>query len=99
MLGSMLVGGLMGGPVGLAMSVGSAVVQHVAGIDLDQIGHDALVGLGLLEDDAPVAVVEAAPAPALVMHAGSATAAEADVGVRNVAFAAYGQVLNRVGHV
>jgi hypothetical protein len=49
-MGSMIVGGLIGGPVGVAVSAVSAVVQHVTGISLDSLAHEAMVAMGLLDD-------------------------------------------------
>ena len=74
--GSMLVGGLLGGPIGAAISAVGALVQHCGHIDLDAMTHSALVSAGVL-DDAPHAMAEAAPAVIEASPCGSATAAEA----------------------
>jgi hypothetical protein len=43
-IGSIIVGGLMGGPVGAAISVASIAVEKVLGIDLDKVGQALLTG-------------------------------------------------------
>jgi hypothetical protein len=97
--GSMIAGGLMGGPVGVAIAAASSLVQHVAHIDLDHMAHDVLASIGLIHDDAPApaAVQEAQVAS----PAGSATAAEgppaSDAPTRAQALAAYGQTLFTYG--
>jgi hypothetical protein len=67
-MGSIVASGLMGGPLGLAVSAGSALVQHLAGIDLDHVAHDVLAAVGILDDEAPPGPV----APAAVQTAISA---------------------------
>jgi hypothetical protein len=74
--GSMLVGGLLGGPIGVAISAVGALIQHFAHIDLDAMTRSALVSAGVL-DDTPQTVAEAAPATIEANPCGSATAAEA----------------------
>ena len=44
--GSMVVSGLMGGPVGLAINVGTTLFEKASGIDPEQIGHRMLALLG-----------------------------------------------------
>ena len=43
-LGSILLSGLLGGPVGIAIDVGMLSVEKLSGIDLDQIGQNVLTG-------------------------------------------------------
>ena len=64
-MGSIVASGLMGGPLGLAVSAGSALVQHLAGIDLDHVAHDVLAAVGILDDDPKPAEI----APATVQTA------------------------------
>lgn len=97
-IGSIVTGGLMGGPVGAAIGAAGSLLQHVTGIDLDRVAHDCLVAMGLAGDDPP-------PAPMVVAAAngaGSATAAEgppsvADPSLRRQALTAYGQTLYTYG--
>jgi hypothetical protein len=49
-MGSMIAGGLIGGPVGAAVSVVGSLVQHVTGVSLDGLAHEAMVAMGLLDD-------------------------------------------------
>ena len=51
-VGSMIAGGLIGGPIGVAVSAVGSLVQHVTGISLDGLAHEAMVAMGIL-DDAP----------------------------------------------
>ncbi len=72
-VGSMIVGGLMGGPFGVALSAVSNLVQHVGGFDLDHMAHDMMASIGLIDDDTP-AVAQAAMPQAGVAEAGVAQA-------------------------
>lgn len=86
-MGSIVASGLMGGPLGLALSAGSALVQHLTGIDLDHVTHDVLEAVGLVDGE---------PAPATaVAEAGGAEAP--DAGAVRTAMAAYGQTLYTYG--
>jgi hypothetical protein len=62
LMGSFVASGLLGGPVGFAISAGSALVQHLAGIDLDHVAHDALAALGIIDDEPAKAPTTPAPA-------------------------------------
>jgi hypothetical protein len=53
--GSLLVSGLVGGPIGLAMSLGALVVEKVTGIDPEKIGDEMLASVGI-HGRTPVAV-------------------------------------------
>lgn len=45
--GSLLVGGLMGGPVGLFTTIAATIAEKVTGIDPDKIAHTVLADVGL----------------------------------------------------
>ncbi len=108
-MGCMIASGLMGGPIGAAISAASSLIQHVAGIDLDQLGHDALASLGLVDNAPETAIATAVQTPDIKPTlARSASAAEAplpiapptdlpDMVQRQAAFAAYGQTLYTYG--
>ncbi len=80
-IGSILVGGLLGGPIGAAISAVSSLMQHVAGIDLDHVAHDVMADLGLISDAPALPVAAAVPLPVAMppRQSGSATAAEGPV--------------------
>ncbi len=61
--GSMLVSGLLGGPVGLITNIATTIAERVTGIDPERIAHTVLAGLGLAAAD-PAAVPATAPATA-----------------------------------
>jgi hypothetical protein len=46
-IGSIIVSGLMGGPVGVAISVGMMGVEKITGIDFDKIGQKLMAGIGI----------------------------------------------------
>lgn len=48
--GSMIVSGLTGGPLGVALNLASLGLEKATGIDPEKIGHDLLVSLGLTPD-------------------------------------------------
>lgn len=84
--GSMIASGLMGGPIGVAISAASNLFQHVAGLDLDAIAHGMLASIGLAGDDAQVATTPTTTPLAVARFdpptlAGSATAAEAGLAI------------------
>ena len=54
-IGSFIVSGLTGGPVGLAINAGVTALEKMSGIDPDHIVHGALAGIGLAADDASTA--------------------------------------------
>ena len=78
-IGSIIVSGLLGGPIGAAISAVSNFVQTISGVDLDHVAHDALADMGLIDDAAakPIAAAMPAAIPASPTAAQSATAAEA----------------------
>ncbi len=47
MAGSLVVSGLTGGPIGIAMNVGATALEHVLGIDPEKIGSHMLASLGI----------------------------------------------------
>ena len=53
-LGSLLVSGLLGGPVGVAINLATMAAEKIAGIDLDGIGQSLLHGRALAATDTPV---------------------------------------------
>jgi hypothetical protein len=64
-IGSFIVSGLTGGPIGLAINAGITAVEKIAGIDPDRIVHSVLAEVGLAGDDTPApgtAVSQAAAA-------------------------------------
>ena len=68
--GSLVVSGLTGGPVGLALNVGATMLEHLLGIDPERIGDQVLAKLGIgsgaaegATAAAPPAAQEAGPAP------------------------------------
>ena len=68
--GSLVVSGLLGGPVGIAINVGTTMVEHLLGIDQEAVGNDILARLGIGPGaKASVAVVGGSPSAAV---AGSA---------------------------
>jgi hypothetical protein len=77
MFGSMIVSGLLGGPVGLALSIAALSVEKATGFDPEVAGHSMLASLGIGTADpaavapvaapAAVAVAVASPAP---VHSG-----------------------------
>ncbi len=48
LLGSFAASGLMGGPIGMLVNVGSAALQKLADIEPDRIAHSALAAVGLI---------------------------------------------------
>jgi hypothetical protein len=65
--GSMVVSGLTGGPIGVAVNVALLGLEKATGIDPEKIGHQLLASLGLTPDEpaAPVKAVGASvPQPA-----------------------------------
>jgi hypothetical protein len=53
-MGSIVVSGLLGGPLGMALNAASALVQHLTGINLDAVAHDAMEAVGIVEQRPPV---------------------------------------------
>eukprot|EP01037_Dinobryon_pediforme_P006684 gene6684-6754_t len=68
LMGSFVASGLMGGPLGLAISAGSALIQHLAGINLDNVAHDVLASAGLVEDTPAPAQPTATPQAAIAAY-------------------------------
>lgn len=62
-IGSFLVSGLTGGPVGMALNAATVIAEKITGIDTEAIARDLIAGLGLGLGPSPL--VPAAPdAPA-----------------------------------
>lgn len=60
-VGSLVVSGLLGGVVGVAISAASTALQKLVGFDPDEMAQEALVSLGLADDpnaQAPVAAAQ-----------------------------------------
>ncbi len=45
--GSLVVSGLMGGPIGIATNVALLAIEKITGLDPEKIGHDVLAHLGI----------------------------------------------------
>ena len=71
--GSLVVSGLTGGPVGVALNVGATALEHLLGIDPEKIGNHLLAELGIGGHAPPVRMAGAAPSPSGV-QAGTAPA-------------------------
>jgi hypothetical protein len=63
-IGSIIVGGLLGGPVGAAISVATIAAEKVTGIDLDKTGQTLLTG----HPAASPSIAAATPPPAKTVH-------------------------------
>jgi len=62
--GSLVVSGLIGGPVGLAASVGITLLEQLTGVDPEKLGDKLLANLGIgssAHSTAPVAVAASSP--------------------------------------
>ena len=70
--GSLVVSGLTGGPVGVAINVALLGLEKATGIDPEKIGHDIMAGLGLIPGDAPS--TKPVDAPAMLAGNGPGTA-------------------------
>jgi hypothetical protein len=68
-MGSLVVSGLIGGPVGAAINVVMLAAEKISGIDFDKTGQKLLAGLGAT--DHPAATPASAPAPSPVQVAGA----------------------------
>jgi hypothetical protein len=69
--GSLVVSGLLGGPVGVVTNLATYAAEKITGIDPEAIGSEILASLGIGggHDAAPSALVAAKPAPAPVAMA------------------------------
>jgi hypothetical protein len=70
--GSLVVSGLIGGPIGVAINLATLAIEKITGIDPEKIGHDALVHLGIGSQDTSTIAV-AAPQPAAALPKPSAS--------------------------
>lgn len=75
-IGSFIVSGLTGGPIGLAINAGITAAEKISGIDPDHIAHAVLAAAGLAGDDA------SAPGPAASQAAAAAYAGAARLDTR-----------------
>ncbi len=99
--GGLVVSGLTGGPVGIAMNLGATLIEHLAGIDPERIGDRLLAELGIghagpahaapsaLASAAPPATA-AAPAPAASQALASSAPASSARAWSPAQLAAYG---------
>ena len=62
-IGSFLVSGLIGGPIGLAVNAAIQAFDKVTGFDPEKIGHNLLASIGIGNTD--TAAVAAAPVPSI----------------------------------
>jgi hypothetical protein len=60
-IGSIIVGGLIGGPIGALLNIGMIAGEKITGIDLDKVGQKLLAGSA--SDAHPVANPTPTPAP------------------------------------
>ncbi len=99
--GSLVVSGLTGGPIGVAMNIGMTVIEKVTGIDPEAIGQDLLADVGIGTHTAAAhpkaavtapaaAVTTAVTAPAPTLAARSPAAAAAPQGWSSSQLSAYG---------
>ncbi len=64
-IGSLVVSGLLGGPIGIAINLAVTIAEKVTGIDLDRAGQMLLTGKGKADDPiiAPISIAARAPRP------------------------------------
>ena len=103
--GSLVVSGLTGGPIGIGLNVGAAMLEHMLGIDPEKIGDQILARLGIGHADAKATAAAAPPqpgpadgvaAPAQAASAPVVTAANGS-GWSSAQLAAYGVRQDRQG--
>ena len=110
--GSLVVSGLMGGPVGIGINVGTTMLEHLLGIDQEKIGDEILAAIGIgggetpastgtagASPSAPVSdpVAQTSPAPSPAPAATGEAAATATGGWSPAQLAAYGVGQNSRG--
>jgi hypothetical protein len=71
MVGSFIFSALTGGPVGMALNVAVTLAEKLTGVDPDQIAHEVLASVGMIDDAAPA---QGVPAPTGVGAAHAAAA-------------------------
>ncbi len=75
--GSLVVSGLTGGPIGLALNAGVTLAEHLFGIDPEKIGTQVLASLGIGSGAAsPDVAATAAPASTPAMASGGWSSAQ-----------------------
>ncbi len=67
--GSLVVSGLTGGPIGVAVNLGTLVAEKITGIDPEKLGGDVLAKIGIGGPSAAAIPTPAVPAPAATHHA------------------------------
>ncbi len=88
--GGLVVSGLTGGPIGIAMNLGATLIEHLAGIDPERIGDRLLAELGIGHAGpahaAPPSLASAAPpATAVVASTPGAATAPASLALASAA--------------
>jgi hypothetical protein len=68
-IGSLVVSGLLGGPIGIVINVAVTLAEKMTGIDLDQTGQTLLTGNGHADHPATSPAPIPAPPPAPVARA------------------------------
>jgi hypothetical protein len=106
-IGSIIVSGLMGGPVGVAISVRMMGMEKITDIDFDKFGQKLMAGIGIADhpatSPAPAgaqvarAATPAAPAPPPAKATASAQAPSSVQSWSPVQLAAYGVSTNLDG--
>lgn len=76
-IGSLVVSGLMGGPVGVVTNVALLAVEKLTGIDPEQIGHDVLASIGIGSSEHTAVAGDQASPPAARQTAAVASPAQA----------------------
>jgi hypothetical protein len=76
--GSLLVSGLIGGPIGVATNLAMLGFEKITGIDLEEVEQNVITAL--MPDKATPVAASAAPSPAAVATAPAAPAAPAPSG-------------------
>lgn len=71
--GSLVVSGLTGGPIGVAMSVGADLVERAVGFDQEKFSQQLLASIGIGHGAPASATVAAAPVPAAPVAGTTAT--------------------------
>lgn len=97
-VGSFVVSGLLGGPVGLATSVATLVAERVAGIDPERIGHELLADIGIGKHEAAPTTAAAASLPTPKPQAPEAVSATVAMPAWSPAqLSAYGVTIDAAG--
>ena len=90
--GSLVVSGLTGGPVGVAVNVGTSALEHVLGLDPEKLGARLLADLGIGYGAAPHGSVVQAGRPETARWDGSLSWSRAQLEAYGVRRDAAGEV-------